>query len=193
MNTADILALLPVKPEDMPKIATIINKPTRESIKYFQESIQDQAMSMITCDHNLGFLGMVLRASDFYPLKNRKPFSPPIDPWPNPVNAIGTDPQITEVLHLYKYDKEKITTYCEFRIILISIITNKCPEKYMTTLKHCIIKFHQCEPLNILNQLYTEYRNITSSDLTANSDHMTARWNPPTPIDDLFQQLNHGK
>ena len=62
MKPANNLALLPVKPEYMPKIATITNKPTRAIIKAFQETIQYQAMSITTCDHNLGFLGMVLRA-----------------------------------------------------------------------------------------------------------------------------------
>ena len=63
----------------------------------------------------------------------------------------------------------------------------------MTTLKHCITKFCQCELLTILTHLYTEYGTITSSNLTANFYHMTARWNQPTPISDLFQQLNDGK
>ena len=46
----------------MPEIETTRNKPTREIIKTFQESIQDQAMAITTCDHNLGFLGMILQA-----------------------------------------------------------------------------------------------------------------------------------
>ena len=73
------------------------------------------------------------------------------------------------------------------------MITNKCPEKYMTTLKYHITKFCQRETLILLDNLYTEYGTITSFDLTANFDSMTACWNPPTPITDLFQQLNDGK
>ena len=73
------------------------------------------------------------------------------------------------------------------------MITNKFPEKYTTTLKHRITKFCQCEPLNLITHLYTEYGNIASSKLTVNSDRMTALWNPPTPTADLFQHLNDGK
>ena len=62
----------------------------------------------------------------------------------------------------------------------------------MTTIKHRITKFCQCEPLILLTHLYTAYKTITSYDFTEHFDHMTARWNPPTPIDDLFQQLNDG-
>ena len=60
----------------------------------------------------------------------------------------------------------------------------------MTTIKNCITNFFQCEPLTILNQLYTEYGTITSSDLTEIFDCMTAHWNPPTPIAENFQQIN---
>ena len=71
---------------------------------------------------------MVMQESDLNPLNNRNMFAPPTDPGPNPISIIGTAAQITEVLRLYKYDKDKFVTYFEFHIILISFITNKCPE-----------------------------------------------------------------
>ena len=104
-NLADILALIPVKPEDMPEIATRTNKPTRLIIKAFQEIIQDQAMSITPCYHNLGLLGMIIRASYYDPLNNRNPFAPPIYPGPAPMNATGIATQITKVLRIYKDDR----------------------------------------------------------------------------------------
>ena len=62
-------------------------------------------MAINTCDQNLGFLGMVRRASDFDPLNNGNRFAPPTDPGPAPVNAISTAAQIVEVIRLYKDDK----------------------------------------------------------------------------------------
>ena len=79
MKLDGIVALLPFKPEYMPKISTITNKPTQASIKAFQESIQDQDMYINNCDHNLGFLGMVLPALYFNPFNNGNPFVPPTD------------------------------------------------------------------------------------------------------------------
>ena len=73
------------------------------------------------------------------------------------------------------------------------MITNKCPEKEMSTIKNRITKLFQYEPLTILAHVHTEYGSITSSDLTANFNRMTACWNLPTPISDLFQYLNDGK
>ena len=116
MKPADILALLSFKPEDMPEMATITNKPTRASIKAFQEIIEDQAMSITTCDHNLGFLGILFRASYFDALNNRNPFASPIDPGPDTINGTGTVSQISEVAHPYKDEKEQFTAYCEFTL-----------------------------------------------------------------------------
>ena len=146
----------------------------------------DQYMYIATWDHNLGFLGKVLWEPDFDPLNNRNPFVKPTDPNPAPINAIVTAAQITEFIPLYKDYREKLTTYCAFCIILITIITNKCTEKYTTTLKHRIYKFCQFEPLTLFADLYTDYIIITSFKLIANLNHMNACWNPPTPIADPF-------
>ena len=98
VNPYEIWALLPVKPEDMPKMSTRMNKQTRASIKYFQEIIQDQAMSTTKCDHNLGYLGIVLWASYLDPLNNRNPLAPPTDTGLAPINVIVTYYQITEAV-----------------------------------------------------------------------------------------------
>jgi hypothetical protein len=73
------------------------------------------------------------------------------------------------------------------------MITNNCPDKYLTSLKDPITKFRRCTPLQILQHLWQEYGTITSQDLTANYTTMTAQWNPPTPIADLFLQLHDGQ
>ena len=62
-------------------------------------------MSITTYDHNLSFLRMVLRASDFDLIKNGNPFAPPTDTRPTPRNDTGTYSQITEVVRLYKDEK----------------------------------------------------------------------------------------
>ena len=116
MKPAGILSLFPFKPEDMPKIATIAKKPTRVSIKAFQESIQDQYMSITTCDHNLGFLGMVLRASDFDPLNKGNLFVPPINAGPAHVNFTRTSAQSNELVSLYKDDKTNSLPTVNFAI-----------------------------------------------------------------------------
>ena len=73
------------------------------------------------------------------------------------------------------------------------MITNNCPEKYLTVLKQPITKVYQCTPLQLLSHLWNEYGTITSHDLTMNYTQMMAQWNPPNPIEDLCLQLREGQ
>ena len=195
MKASDILALLPYKPEDMPKLATSTQEPNRQSLKAFQECIQDQAMAITTVDPILGFLGLVITNSSFVTLSNTgAPFTPPNDPGTAPPDPTGlTAIQLTEAIRQYNLEREEFKTFCEFQIILVSMITNSCPEKYLTALKDPITKFRRCTPLSLLQHLWTDYGTITSQDLTVNYTCMTAQWTPPTPIEDLFLQLRDGQ
>jgi hypothetical protein len=194
MKASDIIALLPLKLEDMPKIATSNQEPNRLTLKIFQECIQDQAMAITTSDALLGFLGLVLKNDSFITLSaNGTSFVNPVDPGPTPPIIVnGTAAQIAEGLRRFTAEREEYKTFCEFKIILVSMITNNCPEKYLTALKHPITKFRRCTPLELLTHLWNEYGTITSQDLTANYARMTAQWNPPTPIEDLYLQLRDG-
>ena len=195
MKASDILALLPFKPEDMPKLATTTKEPNRQSLKAFQECIQDQAMAITTTDPILGFLGLVITDIKYVTLSNTgASFTAPLDPGvipPDPTNLTAV--QLAEAIRQYNLARDEFKTYCAFQIILISMITNSCPKKYLTSLKDPITKFRRCTPLALLQHLWTEYGTITSQDLTTNYTRMTAQWNPPTPIEDLFLQLRDGQ
>jgi len=196
MKASDILALLPVKLEDMPKIATSTQEPTRLSLKAFQECIQDQAMAITSAtEPMLGFLGLVLTNTRYITVSNAgASYIAPVDPGASPVHgANATAAQITETSRLFTIQRDHYKTSCEFQVILVSMITNNCPEKYLNALKHPITKFRQCTPIQLLDHLWTEYGTITSHDLTTNYAKMTAQWNPPTPIEDLFLQLHEGQ
>jgi hypothetical protein len=193
MKASDILALLPVTPSDMPQIATSTEPPNRQSLKLFQESIQDQAMAITTSDPILGFLGLVLKDTTFQTLSaTANSYAPPTDPGDAPI-AVGTAAIITENTRVFVIEKDKYNTYIQFKIILISMITKNCPEKYLSDLKDPITKFRRCSPLDLLDHLWKTFGTITSKDLTDNWASMNAQWNPPTPIADLFKQLQDGQ
>ena len=193
MKASDILALLPVKPADMPQIATATEPPNRQSLQRFQESIQDQAMAITTSDPILGFLGLVLQDSIFQTLNaTATSYAPPADPGVAPP-ATGTGAVIAKNTRVFVIDLDKYNTYIQFKIILLSMITTHCPEKYLSNLKDPITKFRRCSPIQLLNHLWSTFGTITSKDLTDNWSAMNAQWNPPTPIADLFKQLQDGQ
>ena len=137
MKASDILALFPVKLEDMPKIATSTQEPTRLSLKSFQECIQDQAVAITSAtEPMLGFLGLVLKDASYVTISNNgASYIPPVYPGPGPIHAPGAaGAQITETSRLFNIQRDHYKTYCGFQVILISMITNNCPEKYLTIL-----------------------------------------------------------
>jgi hypothetical protein len=102
MKASDILALLPFKLEDMLiKLTTSTQEPTRQSLKAFQECIQDQAMAITSADPILGFLGLVITDNSYITLStNGASFTPPIGPGIAPPNPTGlTAYQITKGIH----------------------------------------------------------------------------------------------
>jgi hypothetical protein len=131
MKASDILALLPFKPEDMPKLATSTQEPNRQSLKAFQECIQDQAMAITTADPILGFLGLVIKNSLYITIfTSGTSFTDPVDPGPVPPDPTGlTAVQLSEAIRQYNLEREEFKTFCKFKIILVSMITNSCPEK----------------------------------------------------------------
>ena len=121
----------------MPKIATSTQEPNRQTLKIFQECIQDQAMTIASSDLTLSFLGLVLKDSSFITLSaNATSFVAPTDPGINPTATNNaTAAQMAEALRIFNIEREEYKTFCEFKIILISMITNSCPKKYLTALK----------------------------------------------------------
>jgi hypothetical protein len=150
-------------------------------------------MALTTSDPLLGFLGLVLKDSIFQTLSNpATSYTLPADPGNSP-NVTGSGAVIAEATHVFIIKQDKYNTYVQFKIILISMITTNCPEKYLSDLKDPITKFRRCTPLELLDHLWTTFGTITSKDLTDNWSSMNAQWNPPTPIADLFQQLQDGQ
>ena len=48
-------------------------------------------------------------------------------------------------------------------------------------------------PLEILTHLWTTYGEVGENDLKPNEKRMKTQWNPPTPIETLFKQLEEGQ
>ena len=152
-------------------------------------------MAITSTDPTLGFLGLVIPINRYITLsESQNSFVQAPNPGPTPPNPEGlTAFQIAENVRQYRVAREDRKTFCKFQIILVSMITNNCPGKYLTTLKNPITKFCRGTPLQILQHLWTKYGTISSQDLTANYTAMAAKWNPPTPIEDLFLQLRDGQ
>ena len=128
-------------------------------------------MAITSTDNVLGFLGLIINNSSYIALSvNTNSFVPPYNPGQTPPESYGlTSANIPKGTHRYYIMREEYRTFREFQIILVSIITNNCPDKYITTRKDPITFFCHYTPIQLLKNLWDEYGTITSQDFTKNT------------------------
>jgi hypothetical protein len=60
------------------------------------------------------------------------------------------------------------------------------PPVYVSSLSRDITGFGNVSALTIMTSLWERYGTITQAELAENITRMSAPWNPPQPIEDLF-------
>jgi hypothetical protein len=65
-------------------------------------------------------------------------------------------------------------------------------ERFVISIKDRTHGFALIRTRTLIRHLYDTYGNITSEDLSANEDRMKAAWDPTTPIEGLFEQIDDG-
>jgi len=189
MNPTDIETMFEIIPNDMPKMSSVEGgRPTFTTIYKFQKSLNSQALSIPSTNNpDLGFLGEVIPTTQYTDLNNGIEYVVPQNPGIAPTyNPDATQFQINEAIRLHGLSANE---YHIFR----NMIVNSIEEKYISTLCHPITRFNTCTPLNLTEHIWNTYGKITTSDLTANEERMYANWNPPTPIETLYEQLTDGQ
>ena len=128
-------------------------------------------MEITSTDNFLGFLGLIINDSSYIALSANENSSILLyNPGQTPTESYGLNsPNIVKGIHRYYILCEEYRTFREFQIILVSIITNNCPDKYITTLKDPITFFCHYTTIQLLKNLWDEYGTITSQDLTKNT------------------------
>ena len=64
---------------------------------------------------------------------------------------------------------------------------------YISELEDPSTKFLLVEPLKILDHLWENFGEIDEGDLRENEIRMKTPWSPPTPIQELFNQIKTGQ
>eukprot|EP00978_Attheya_sp_CCMP212_P024925 scaffold79126_cov39-Attheya_sp.AAC.1 len=66
------------------------------------------------------------------------------------------------------------------------------PEVYLQDIRDPVLGYANTTCLAVITHLRDTYGEISQEDLDANKARMSAVWNPPIPIEDLFNQLRAG-
>ena len=205
--------------EDMPRISTASTKPNYTSLKIFQEALDGNALTISCQSTPLGMLALSRSKEDYEKANNGIAFIAPTAPGDSPVvpnresstrrsaRVAGdspsteiesyiepTDPyKAQEAIRVYTHQQQEFTRYNHALVALRNCILKSCNDEYTKAKKKPITRYALTTPLEIMTHLWDTYGGVTEVDLKANEDRMKVPWNPPTPIETLFLQLEEGQ
>jgi len=99
---------------------------------------------------------------------------------------------MTEANRMHLELKQTFNTYQAVDQTLCNLILAAVPPVYVNSLSHDITGFRNVSALIIMTSLWERYGTITQAELAKNITRMSAPWNPPQPIEDIFLQLTRG-
>ena len=193
MTTPESIAVrFPV--QTLPPVAVATTRPTYASILAARISLNSNATTIASSAGGglHGHLALVMTEAEYLALTGVA-FIVPVAP-PELVHAAGaTAANIIEDNRLHKSASAEFQRYHYTDQALRQQLIAATPEVYIQAVKDPLLGFGRVTTLTILTHLRTTYGEITAEDLEANQLRMATDWNPPTPIEDLFEQLRSGE
>jgi len=193
MNPTDFETTFEINPNDMPKMSSVEGgRPTFTTIYKFQKALNSQAFSIPSTNNpDLGFLGEVISTTQYTALNNDIAYV--VSQNKGILRPTILTQSINETNRLHGLSANEYHIFRNVRTAFRNMIVNNIEEKYISALCHPIIRYNTCIPLTLMEHIWTTYGKITTSDLTANEERMYVDWNPPTPIETLYEQLIDGQ
>ena len=169
------------------------DEPTYASIKTARDELNGNAASIPSLRGGgiHGHLALTLTDAKYLQIANEA-FDAPVHPGPLVYTANATGPQQVEQARLYKLNLEEFRVYLAVNQALRNQLLASVNPTYLLAVKDPILGFGQITCLALITHLRTVYGIITPMMLTQNKKKMAANWHPPTPIEDLFEQLRVG-
>ena len=181
-----------VKPDEMPVMSTPTMTPNYTSIKKFEQALRDNALAISSYQTHLGHLALVVSPDEYNEVSGDVPFIVPTNPGLYAGTGSSNKAQI-EISRQFTFDQNKFVKYQATVTALRNLILNAIDEKYVRSLRHEISGFANVHPYDLLTYIWTTYGKIDDADHSLNEQRMRAPWNPPTPIETLFDQLEDGQ
>ena len=176
-------------------IATTTQAPTYSTISIAQRELNGNAASIHSNggDGRNGHLSLTISPTDYLLVTNGIPFLPPANPPINPNHPVAaTGPQIAEINRRHEQDQTVFQTYDATDKALRNQVIEAIPLVYIRALYNPVTGFGNVTTLALMTHLWTNYGKIQPSELNDNEARMTMMWQPPTPIEVLFTQLEDG-
>jgi hypothetical protein len=172
-------------------IPPIVGQPSYETIKELHLKLNENAVKVHSNLGNglLGYLGVTVTTAIFNTLSNT-PFVIPPNPGVAPVfPADATGPQITNIRQEFREQFAAFKMYVDVCNAISALIIDAIDPVYLAALRLPYVGIGTRTPLEILAHLYTNYANITPSDLEQNGLAMQQPCDVNQPIEIFYKQI----
>ena len=192
LNADQLLAVFP-----HPVLTKIVGEPTLESLSRQQSEHNGNLASIKSNlgDGSTGLLILAMKPSIFRTI-HPDAFHIPKNPGASPdATDIATATSATKIADLYKDFDLKLKVYSEFfeaERISVKLALESMNEIYYKSLKNEYTGYTKVTLCTLLDHLFDTYANIDQFDLEKSFQKMTARYDPNSPIESLFEQVSDG-
>jgi hypothetical protein len=170
--------------------------PNSTTLRVLQRECNSNAMSVHSNEGGgrHGHLTLTITAAKYLTVAGvahayPAPTAPPI----HPVIPDGATAAVTS--ELVRQHSERVRTFQRYHDVdkaLVRTIIAATTDTYIRAICDPDYGYANVTALQMLNHLNTTYGTITEADRVTNIARMSAPWAPPTPIEDLFDQLQEG-
>ena len=190
--------------KDMPRISTGTEKPSFTSLQLFQDKLDENMLAVPNPTDGLGYLGLVITATEYATLSGGPAFDIPADPGLAPPlvssysNRTAAERatfsfRVQEGIRNFQEEKQTYTKFIATKALARKHIVNSVDNKFINHLRHARTAYQNVDPITILTHLWTTYGGLDEADMSANEQRMRTTWNPPTPIEAMYEQLETGQ
>eukprot|EP00978_Attheya_sp_CCMP212_P028862 scaffold100793_cov51-Attheya_sp.AAC.1 len=174
-------------------IASQNEEPNYASIRVAHTQLHDNAAAIFSpagggCH---GHLALTMTDVKYFAITNVA-FTVAINPTGDPVMVRSSRLESSENLCKHEEAKKAFKLYHDVDKALRKQLIAATPEVYLQDLRDPILGYANITCLAIITHLRYTYGEILQEALDMSTTRMGVAWNPPTPIEDLFEQLRAG-
>jgi hypothetical protein len=174
-------------------VATKDEEPSYSSIRIARTQLHDNAAAVFS-PHGGGIhghLALTMTPTEYLAVAGVA-FVAPVNPTSAPVLDSKSKIQTSENVRLHELAKREFRQYHDVDKALRKQLIEATPATYLQDLRDPNLGYANTTCLQLITHLRETYGAIEQEELDSNTARMEARWHPPVPIEDLFEQLRAG-
>ena len=178
-----------------PNLTPISGIPTYEGLHIIQIELNANASSIPSLLGNvqLGHLGLTITAQEYNALSD-KPFTAPENPGSSPqFMSKSSGAEISNYNATFNATTKLFSYYLSTDQDLKQLLLAAVDDIYVSATKHATTGYSSVTTLYLLQHLFQTYSNITSVELEENDCRLHSPFDPSTPLENLFQQIDSAR